>query len=425
MNIKKRIMLLNILVILGLTSILLIVNNSMSRSVKPTYSAYAAGDVVPDGVIDLTDVGRLYRGMKGIVTLSSDAKIAGDVVADGTIDLSDVGRLYRYYMKQINNLVVVSKPEIYTSDNIKSGNTHSIGFLLKLKSGADVYYCEDTGNTCNPSTKYTGELRYASSTTKYLRYKACSGGNSCSSVGSYKIVLSIDNKLGSNSSSQALAYANPWGASYYSQGDSRWGSTAIPVSPYQTIRAAGCGYTSLAMLMTGITHNYSITPVTILNDLKATGKKYSYSNSECNNCGGYMYYYAIYNESLTSKYNYGTSELFNYFTAGCVNKDCLNVSGKKDSIMESLKMGHMIIALAPSHYIALISIDSDDKILIYNPDSSEYMGKASISDVWDTFWDYKSRCSKGSNLGDCGLTIAYEVYPKGGMSLAYWKKIGN
>ena len=62
------------------------------------------GDVVPDGVIDLTDVGRLYRGMKGIITLTEYERRVGDVVPDNVIDLSDVGRIYRYYKKIISTL---------------------------------------------------------------------------------------------------------------------------------------------------------------------------------------------------------------------------------------------------------------------------------------------------------------------------------
>ena len=109
---KKRTTILNILVIVVLTSIVLIVNSSVNKNIKPTYSAYAAGDIDNSGVIDLTDVGRLYRGMKGIITLTSDEEKAGDVVLDGMIDLSDVARLYRYHMGMINTLVVDNRPEV-------------------------------------------------------------------------------------------------------------------------------------------------------------------------------------------------------------------------------------------------------------------------------------------------------------------------
>lgn len=62
------------------------------------------GDLTGDGKIGINDVSRLYRGHKGIITLTDIEKTVGDVTSDGEIGINDVSRLYRYVKGVISSL---------------------------------------------------------------------------------------------------------------------------------------------------------------------------------------------------------------------------------------------------------------------------------------------------------------------------------
>ena len=417
---RKIKFILLVVLIFCASGLIIFINRKANNNniVKPTYSVYTLGDVNGDGEIGINDVSRLYRYVKGIITLTDEEKNAGDVVADGNIGINDVSRLYRY-VKGIGELIKIGVPTVYTSDNIKSGQTHNIGFLLKLKSNNKIYYCEDTSNTCMPETDYNEtinqekyadhkSLRYATNTTKYLRYKACDSSNNCSSIGSYKVVLSISKSNPSNSSSGGMS--NPWQVAYYNQvNDSRWASSTVPISPYNTISSIGCGYTSMAMLITGLTHDYSITPKTVVNYLNSTGKSYYISDSFCAGC---MEVTAI--PILADKYSFSYYELFNDWQGNSASE-----SEKKAAIKESLLMGHMMIVSVPGHYIALVGIQDDDYVYVADP--ADQMFTSFTYQIWNKYYDYKGRCTKSDN---CGIKEGYEVYPKSGMSLKEWRTIG-
>lgn len=421
---KKIKILLLVILIFFVSGLIIFINrkNKNDNIVKSTYS-YILGDVNGDGNIGINDVSRLYRYIKGVITLTDFEKSAGDVVQDGEIKINDVSRLYRY-TKGIGSLTTLVSPTIYTSDKITSGKTHDVGFLLKIKSGNNkVYYCEDDNNTCNPSSEYTSQLRYASSTTKYLRYKACDSSNNCSNIGSYKVVLSITNKNPSVSSSGGMA--NPHQAAYYSQtSDSRWSSYSIPISPYSSVASRGCGYTATAMLITALTHDYSVTPKTVISLLSSSGEKYYYTTSEASNCGGCMYYYGAYNKSLTSKYNYSRSLLWSIYSWN--NHPEYSKTDRQNALTESLQMGHVILLLIPNHYVALVGIDSSNQIYAFNPDSVSDSGyttwKASAGTIYDHYYDYRKRCTNSNN---CGLQVVQELYVTGGYSLDEWRALGK
>lgn len=417
---KKKITILFILLICFSITIPFINKrkNNSGKMIKPTYSSYTLGDVDGNGSVNISDVSRLYRHVKGVITLTVEEQKAGDIVSDGKITISDVSRLYRY-IKGAGGLTIIPEPNIYTSDNIKSGKTHNIGFLVKLKSNiGKIYYCEDTDNKCTPEKDYNEvinqekyvdhkSLRYATNTTKYLRYMACDDENNCSSVGSYKVVLSISNQLGNSSSSGGIA--NPYQVSYYSQvSDSRWANSTVPIPPYNTISSIGCGYTSMAMLITGLTHDYTNTPKTVVNYLNSTGKSYYISESFCAGC---MEITAI--PILADKYSFSYSELFNDWQGRGASE-----SDKKAAIKESLLMGHMMIVSVPGHYIALVGIKDDD--YVYAADPADKMFTAYTYQIWNTYYNHKNRCTKSNN---CGIKEAYEVYSKGGMSLKEWRAI--
>lgn len=70
------------------------------------YTLSVLGDVTKDGIINIQDVGILYRYFMGKRTLSDDSILAGDVINDGNINIQDVGILYRYFMGRRASLEV-------------------------------------------------------------------------------------------------------------------------------------------------------------------------------------------------------------------------------------------------------------------------------------------------------------------------------
>lgn len=82
-----------------------------------TYTLSILGDVTGDGIIEINDVGRLYRYYNGReahlnIRYSSEGDdeaffLAGDVVVDGVIEINDIGRLYRYYNGRVSDLEVI------------------------------------------------------------------------------------------------------------------------------------------------------------------------------------------------------------------------------------------------------------------------------------------------------------------------------
>ena len=83
---------------------------------------------------------------------------------------------------------------------VTSGTTSNEGLNFTLtngtvgSSGATIYYCKDTANSCNPSTVATSGTAITSyntlTGTYYIRYKIVGGNGLSSAVGSYKAVVS-------------------------------------------------------------------------------------------------------------------------------------------------------------------------------------------------------------------------------------------
>ena len=78
-----------------------------------TYTLSVLGDTTGDGVIEVNDVGRLYKHYNDTLKEGfklTDAQIAaGDTTGDGIIEVNDVGRLYKFYNKKISTLEVGGK----------------------------------------------------------------------------------------------------------------------------------------------------------------------------------------------------------------------------------------------------------------------------------------------------------------------------
>lgn len=111
-------------------------NKSAKEIIKPTYSAYIKGDITGDGEIGINDVSRLYRGYKGIITLTDDEKNAGDVVQDGNIGINDVSRLYRYHKGVISELVIINS-KVTSLSYISQLDYSNLNYCI---SGYNIYY---------------------------------------------------------------------------------------------------------------------------------------------------------------------------------------------------------------------------------------------------------------------------------------------
>jgi len=72
-----------------------------------TYTLSVLGDLTGDGKIKVTDVDKLYRGLKGRKELTDIEIAAGDIINDGGIKVTDVDKLYRYLKGKITSLEAV------------------------------------------------------------------------------------------------------------------------------------------------------------------------------------------------------------------------------------------------------------------------------------------------------------------------------
>lgn len=141
---------------------------------------------------------------------------------------------------------------------------------------------------------------------------------------------------------------NALGLPYYNQCDSRWkdiqydiggGSNGGPA----TLCSSSCGYTSLSMVVAGLTKDSSINPYTMvkflrgINDGELTQRGYGAASTS-----------ELTSSTLTTKYGIkGTS---------------INAS----NIESSLRAGKPVVILIPGHYMAL-SISSSGKIVLLDP----------------------------------------------------------
>ena len=71
---------------------------------KQEYTIVILGDITGNGIIDVGDVAKLYRYIKGTIDMEKEYKLAADVHHDSKLEINDIAKLYRYIKRKIGNL---------------------------------------------------------------------------------------------------------------------------------------------------------------------------------------------------------------------------------------------------------------------------------------------------------------------------------
>ncbi len=175
--------------------------------------------------------------------------------------------------------------------------------------------------------------------------------------------------------------ANALGLPYYNQCDSRWsnipydsggGSNGGPA----TFCSSSCGYTSLAMIVAGMSRNMTITPITMVEGLRGisissgqrTYKGYGAASSS-----------ELTNNSFLSKYG--------------IKAQVLSTGGYDNtiqSIMSAIQSNKAVIINVPGHYMTLAKGNNGGVVLLdpftgwasQSKKSGEY---ASLEPIWNAY----------------------------------------
>ena len=136
---------------------------------------------------------------------------------------------------------------------------------------------------------------------------------------------------------------------YFCQQDARWGGILYDWSFNAgaiKLKGSACGYTSLAMILNGLSENKHVNPYSVLMDLRNIniGERtyYGYGAAEDSE---------LMNSDYLSQYNVSATEI----------EDKTN-----ENFVSELKNGHPIIIRVPGHYMALTLTD-EGKIYLLDP----------------------------------------------------------
>ncbi len=164
----------------------------------------------------------------------------------------------------------------------------------------------------------------------------------------------------------------------YIQCDSRWGNKSYNGT---NLCNAGCGYTSLAMVISGIKRDPTITPDSV--------HEYIYGNRiSVNPGGGAITDAALYDNRVASHYGVKIEVLF--------GRDSVGKTEASNRIVNALNQGKKVVLLRPGHYIALSSTGS--QIEVHDPAWYGKNGVYDINGVYNTFG-----CNSS---GKCGFVYA-------------------
>lgn len=185
--------------------------------------------------------------------------------------------------------------------------------------------------------------------------------------------------------------ANPYNIPYYSQGVGAYRTIKLSDGSVYTNYNCGCGFTSLAMVIDGLT-GQSNTPYGIINYFNP----HKYAGNFCP-----IYDSTLTNSQIKTKFGVTPNVLI---PRSAVSRNGADAQNRKQVLMNSLQSGHAIIVLVPDHYITLAGI-RDGKVVVLDPGNSANNGAYTIDALWEKYYDHKNRCTK---YGMCGMTFAVE-----------------
>lgn len=180
---------------------------------------------------------------------------------------------------------------------------------------------------------------------------------------------------------------SPLNLPYYGQCSDAYRRISVPGKGTYNTCGCGCGYTSLAMIVDGLTGS-KLTP-------SGTVSRLWPGSGAC----------AISDSALTSS----TTRSMGVVPTTIFGRGSgLSADAKKQKIVEALQGGSAVELLIPGHYIALGGI-SNGKIAVLDPGSSANNGNYTIDELYNKYYNHKNRCS---SQGKCGFMMAIG-YKKG------------
>lgn len=193
-----------------------------------------------------------------------------------------------------------------------------------------------------------------------------------------------DDGGGVSAGSSSGSVKNTLNLPYYNQCDSRWKNVKYGSSS-KTICSSGCGYTSLAMIASGLNNDSNINPKTV----------HSFIYPDISSNLGAITDAALYNSKVESKYGIDAQVLFARGTS-------LSKNERIAKIKEALNADKAVEVLIPGHYV-VFAPGSSGNVVLLDPGNSSNNGTYTLENLWNKFYNHKNRCS---NDGKCGFMYA-------------------
>ncbi len=279
----------------------------------------------------------------------------------------------------INDSLASSRGYFVRNSGVEEFNKKLISGISKSK----VKYI-DTYSVLSGNFKTVDGLHYDNSTYKKI-YDAI------------KKKVEAHNKVANNSKSSSIGgNIDDSGIAYYNQCTN---SAFNPITLYDGVSfnscQYGCGWFAFSMVADHLLKQNN-TPIHYVNKL------YPY------NPGGAD---AMYDSTLVSLgvVDIGLSANVIFDRLNIVPHD--EQENRKNLLMKSLKSGHSIVLLIPGHFIALIGLDKEGKIIVRDSGGQQRNGSYTIDELSDTYYNYSNRCYY-SDFIQCGFVYAVEYKRK-------------
>ena len=174
-----------------------------------------------------------------------------------------------------------------------------------------------------------------------------------------QISLSMAQSVGEYSSDGYVV--NPLGIPYYNQCDPRWGNYKYDIGGgsdggMATLCSSSCGYTSLAMVVAGLSGDLSVVPLTMVE---------------------------LFRAPLPSQRGYGAASIGELSDASKLAKYNVYpevIGTSHESVMAALNSGKALVVLRPGHYVCLVG-DGAGQVIVLDPYWSNHNGRVSIDNI--------------------------------------------